>query len=548
VARTCLTRREDGRKNAGNNQSGSGVMRRAHLAWTGILVAMAIGAVPAAAAPFKCPKVGGTFTFGQEANVNSLDMMTSSAISTRNVAMNVFETLVTRDDGSSPIPELADNITVSPDGLSYTFKLRQGVKFHNGKALSTADVLASYERYKKISIQRNTFDNVDHWDVPDAATFVIHLKQVQPTFIEQLSSFAVPIVIIPAEDRDDPPQQLKTIGTGPWQLVESVPGGAVTLKRFDGYSPNTHYEDKTGFGGYKQACFDRVVFRIVTEPGARVAGMQTGELQGVEDLPTKSLAALKADKNITLIPLENWWIQIAYPNTSVPPTDNLMFRKAVQAALNMDEIMDAATDGNYRLNVGFQYPNQPTYTDAGKETYNLHDAALAKQYLEKAGYKGEPLILLTNKDYTSMYNAALVMAEQLKAIGVNAQLKMVDWPTSIAMRQKWDSGWNFFFTGWGTEPSLGVVPTMQVLVPSNPVYIPKPGAEDPELAADFKDMLSLPTPEGRQAAFARMQKHTLENVYVLPFGSLTKVQAVRSNVKGFRPFRIPRVSNVWFEN
>ncbi len=108
--------------------------------------------------------------------------------------------------------------------------------------------------------------------------------------------------------------------------------------------------------------------------------------------------------------------------------------------------------------------------------------------------------------------------------------------------------WNFFFTGWGTEPSLGVIPTMQVLVPPNPVYIPKPGAEDPELAGDFKDMLSLPTPEGRQAAFVRMQKYTLEQMYVLPFGSLTKVQAVRSNVKGFKPFRIPRVSNVWFEN
>ena len=66
---------------------------------------------------------------------------------------------------------------------------------------------------------------------------------------------------------------------------------------------------------------------------------------------------LKHDKDITLIPIQNWSILIAYANLSQPPTDNLMFRKAVQAALNMDEVMDAATDGNYRLNVGFQYPN-----------------------------------------------------------------------------------------------------------------------------------------------------------------------------------------------
>ena len=434
----------------------------------------------------------------------------------------------------------------SPDHLTYTFHLRQGVKFHNGKTLSSADVLASYERYKSIGLQRNTFDNIASWEVPDAGSFVIHLKQPQPTFLEQLSSFAVPIVIIPAEHKDDPPQQLKTIGTGPWELVQSVPGSFVKLKRFDGYRANTHYDDKTGFGGYKQACFDTVTFRIVTEPGARLAGLQTGELQGVEDIPTKSAAELKNDKNIRLIPLQNWWIQIAYSNMQQVPTDNLAFRQAVQAALNMDEIMDAATDGNYRLNVGFAYPTQPTYTDAGKQTYNIHDPVLAKKYLAEAGYKNEPVVLLTNKDYTSMYNAALVMSEQMKAVGINAQLKVVDWPTSIAMRQKPDSGWNFFFTGWGTEPSLGPIPTMQVLVPPNPVYAPKPDQVDPELVADFRAMGMLPTAEGRQAAFAKMQQRTLEQVYVVPFGSLTKVQAVRANVEGYKPFRIPRMSNVWF--
>jgi ABC-type transport system substrate-binding protein len=215
------------------------------------------------------------------------------------------------------------------------------------------------------------------------------------------------------------------------------------------------YADKTFFGGYKQAFFDTVTFRIVTESGARLAGLHTGELQGVEDIPTKSAAELKNDKNVRLIPLQNWWIQTAYANTQQRPTDNLMTRKAIQAALNTDEIMDAATDGDYRLNVSFAYPTQPTYTDAGKETYNIQDTAFAKKYFVEAGYKNEPVALLTNKDYTSMYNAALVMSEQMKAVGINAQLKVVDWPTSIAMRQKPDSGWNFFFTGWGTEPSLG---------------------------------------------------------------------------------------------
>ncbi len=515
---------------------------------SGLLAALALGTAPAMAAAFKCPHVGGDFVFGQEANVNSLDQMTSTAISTRNIAMNIFETLMTRDENNHPILDLAESMQEAPDHLSYIFKLRQGVKFHNGKPLTTADVVASFERYGKVGMERSTFDNVDKWEATDPFTFVIHMKRVQPTFIEKMSSFSIPIVIIPAEDRDDPPQQLKTIGTGPWQLVENVPGSYVKLKRYDGYVANPQFEDRTGFGGYKQACFDTVTFRIVTEPGARVAGLQTGELQAVEDVPTKSVADLKTNKSVTLLPLLNWWIQIALPNTSQPPSDNLAFRKAVQAALDMDEIMDAASDGNYKLNVGFQYPNQPDYTDAGKETYNLHDPALVKKYLAASGYKGEPVVLLTDKDYAPMYNSSLVMQQQLQAVGINAQLKVVDWPTSVQMALKPDTGWNFFFTGWGTQPALGGLSTMAFLAPPTAAYMPKGGKDDPDLVAAWTGMNTLPSDAERQAAFAKMQSLVLERVYALPFGSLTKVQATRANVSGFKPFRIPRMSNVWFSN
>ena len=523
-------------------------MSRGKLGLATTLFCAAILAPQAADAAFKCPKVGGAFVFGQEANVNSLDEMGSSTISTRNIAMNMFEALMTRDENTAPIPELAETVTEAPDHLSYVFKLRQGIRFHNGKAMSSADVVASFERYARVGILRSMLGNVAGWEATDPGTFVIRMKKAQPSFLLQLSSFSVPIIIIPAENKDDPALQLKIVGTGPFQLTEFTPGSQVRLRRNDAYSPNAGFDDRTGFGGYKQACFDTVTFRIVTEAGARVAGMKTGELQGVEDLPTKSLAELKTDKNVTLLPLLNWWIQISIPNVSVPPTDNVTFRRAVQAALDMDEIMDAASDGNYKLNVGLRYPNNPDYTDAGKETYNVKDPARARALLKEADYKGEPLVLLTNKDYASMYNAALVMSEQLKAVGINVQLKVVDWPTSVNMALKSDSGWNFFFTGWGTQPALGGLDTVQLLINPNASYKPKDDRDDPDLLAAWNDMNNLTDPAGRQAAFGRAQKLILERVYVLPFGSLTKVQAVRANVQGFKPFRIPRMSNVWFSN
>src|SRR5580693_7642236 len=120
-----------------------------------------VAALPAAAAPFKCAHVGGDFTFGQEANINSLDQMTSSTISTRNIAMNVFEALMTRDENFSPILDLAASMTEAPDHLTYTFKLRQGVHFHNGREMTSADVAASFDRYARIGLERGMLANVD---------------------------------------------------------------------------------------------------------------------------------------------------------------------------------------------------------------------------------------------------------------------------------------------------------------------------------------------------------------------------------------------------
>ena len=103
-------------------------MKRLSLSTGLVAAAMALSAAPLLAAPFTCPTRGGDLVFGQEANVNSLDQMTSSTISTRNIAMNIYETLITRDENNKPIPELAESMQESPDGMSYTFKLRQGTR------------------------------------------------------------------------------------------------------------------------------------------------------------------------------------------------------------------------------------------------------------------------------------------------------------------------------------------------------------------------------------------------------------------------------------
>jgi len=355
----------------------------------------------------------------------------------------------------------------------------------------------------------------------------------------------VPIIIIPAENKDAPAQQLPSMGTGPFQMEQFVADSTVKLKRFAGYKPDDRYTDLDGFGGYKVACLDTVTFRMVTESGARVAGLETVELQGVEDVPTIAQKRIAANKDIRLLKLSNFWLNALYGNWSAPPTNNKLFRQAVLAALDFDEIMEAASDGDYKPNLGYQYPGTNYYTEVGKELLNQHDTAKAQRLLAEAGYKGEKVVLLTNKDYPSLYNSALVTAQQLKGVGINAELLVLDWPTALQKSMKGTPDWNFFFTGWITYVAVGGMQTLRPMAEPNPVYTPPDGKTDPAFMRAFEDVSNGATLEIRQAAFARAQQIALDDVMVIPTGVMPKVQGVRANVQHYVPFYNPRMYNVW---
>ncbi len=520
--------------------------RRHALVATCAGAALAAGAASALAAPFSCPQTGGDLVFALEARVPSLDQHTSNAGATRNVAVNVFETLITRDDKLNPTLELAESMAESADKLSYTFKLRQGVKFHNGKTMSSADVAASFARYRKVGVDRSILEPVDGWTTPDASTFVIKLKKPLPTFIEQLSSFVVPIVIIPAENAEAPPQQLPTVGTGPFQLEEFRGDSHVKLKRFADYQPDKRQTDINGFTGYKQACVNTVTFRMMTEPAARTAALEVGEIHGVEDVPFASIKRLSANKDLVIARNERGMMNVAYPNFSNPPTDNPKVRQAILAAMDFDEIMDAATEGVYKLNTGFQYPGQLYYSEAGKNLLNQKNKDKARKLLAEGGYKGEKVTLLTNREFPFMYTTALVMAEQLKAVGINAELLVLDWPAALAMSQKETKGWNFFYTGWVTVVAIGGPQTMRQLAP--PASVQRwPGEPDAEFMAAFRQLSEAATIDERKAGFAKAQERAIDQVMAVPFGVMPKTQAVRANVQNFRSYYVPRMSNIWIK-
>ncbi len=508
--------------------------------WGALLLVSVCAALSAQGA--LAQKMSEILVFGQEATPPTLDPHFSTSVATRNVAMHIFEQLITRDENNKVIPELAQSWQISPDQLTYTFKIRTGLKFHNGKELTSADVKASFERYQRVGLAKVTLAPVVAMSAPDPATFVIKVDKPQPVFLEELSAFVVPIAIIPAEQASKEGGKLDLIGTGPMQFVEWVPDSHIRLKRFEGYQPDTRYKGTDGFGGQKKMWFDTVDFKIVKEAGARVAGLESGQLQIIGDLPAESAKRLANDKSIVIHDLKNFWLHGAWVNHARPPTNDLRVRRAIQIALDMEEIMEIATDGAYTLQPGFQYPGNPYYVTNGEALYNVKDPKKAAALLKEAGYNGEELVIITNSSYQSMYKAAQVVAEQLKAIGLKVRLDVFDWGTAMKNRRD-PNAWNLWFTGQGTGPSIGPFTAMKdVVSPQKNQFV-----ADPVLDKLFAELVSGTTFEARKATFGKFQERVYDQVLFLKFGDLIRKQAARSNVKGFKPYRIPRMWNVWLE-
>jgi peptide/nickel transport system substrate-binding protein len=232
---------------------------------------------------------------------------------------------------------------------------------------------------------------------------------------------------------------------------------------------------------------------------------------------------------------------VEYVNCGIPPTDNLEVRRAIQAALNIDQISKIATDGLYQLDSGYQYPKFPYYVKGpGNELYDARDPVRAKESLAKAGYRGEKLTLVTNSDFQNMNKATIVIGDQLRAIGMNVDIKVYDWPTSLAKLND-SGGWNLWSDSLGLAPSVGDVVGVIRRFTGDKNFQKR---QDPVLDSLFAQLADGPTLVARREAFRKMQERVYDQVYAIRLGDEGYIQASRSWVTGFVPYRVPRMWDV----
>ncbi|MEY8437012.1 ABC transporter substrate-binding protein [Atopobiaceae bacterium 24-176] len=467
---------------------------------------------------------------GIAANPPTLDVHGVNSNIVDGIGMHIYESLFSLDENYNPTPVLAESYDVSEDGKTYTIKLREGVKFHNGKTMDADDVVASMNAWLARSSKAALLKGAEFSRVDDATVRLV-VPEATGDIITQLAGPIQFAAIYPASVVESAGEEGVTefVGTGPYRLSDWKQDQCVSLVRFEDYSQPEG--DSSGLTGRKLAIADTLNFKVIPDETTRVAALQSGEIDVAEEVPLERYEELSGDDRIKLS-VQNGGTMNLFLNTSEGPLANADLRQAVLASLNMDDIMLAAygDESLYSLDPSWSALGDAQWdSKAGAELYNQNNEAKAKELMEKAGYNGQTLTIVATPDYADMYAASLVIQEQLRQAGFNVELEESDFATFMERRA--DPGQYDLFV---TSNSYNPLPVQLSVL--NPTWA---GLDAPEVTEGVAKIRAAETPEQAKAAWDELQGFIYEHGAATVLGHYTGLYAVGADVDGFDYLRYP---------
>ncbi|MCC9069811.1 ABC transporter substrate-binding protein [Arthrobacter cryoconiti] len=428
----------------------------------------------------------------------TLDVQLTTTSASQIIMRNVYESLVTLDKNYEVTTALAEKYTTSEDGKTYLFDLRKGVKFQNGKEMTSADVVASMTRWAALNAKAIQF-------LP-GVTFTSKGDYVVEMTLQERAADALNILAAGSQMAAIMPKELvppagKTqvsefVGTGPYKFVKWEKDQFIQLSKYDDYKDNGL--EPSGNSGNKAVFVKDLIFRFITDPSTRAAGVRSGQYDIATNIPASSYDTLKSQKNVKVF-TEPTGHLISVFNQRSGPTSNLKVRQAINAAMDSTAIMNTAFPSEKLVHLTADYMPSTTRwaSDAGKEEYNQHNVAKAKQLLSEAGYNGEPIHILTSRDYDYMFKAAVVIQQQLEAVGMKVDLDVTDYATVVEKRSK-DTGWDMAMASFVYQSNPSQLYAVSSTFAGSVKDVPK---RDQLL----KDLRAAATPEAAQAVWATLQ-------------------------------------------
>jgi peptide/nickel transport system substrate-binding protein len=496
--------------------------------------------------PAAAQRRGGVLRIGMIGEPPALDAHWTTAAITDVLTNHLYESLYTLDADRRPIPMLAESLpTVSKDGLVYTIKLRQGVKFHNGKELGSDDVVASLRRWgQQSSYGKPLFALVTDLRAVDRLTLELRLKDPSPIVLISLAVANNAGVIYPKEiaERFKPQDKVtEYVGTGPFRFAEWKPDRYIRMVRFDDYKPRP--ERPNGYGGAKTAYVDELRWMPVPDVATRLAQLETGELDFADDLNLDQYDRIRAHPQVVPIVAKPYFWLAAVFNKKEGLMTNVKLRQAWQAALDIEPIMKNVAGGKsefYRMDSSLAFPEiVDWHTRIPGLPWNERNREKARQLLQEAGYRGEPVRFVTTQEYKFSYDLALLTKQQLEDVGFVIDLQVVDWSTLVQRRNN-PKAFDAFTTGFGPyyDPSHALA-----------LSCSWPGWTcDEEIQRLNGELIRETDPKKRHALWEQQTRLFYEKVPSIRYGDLHGLRAARKSLKGFNDrMDRPRFHGVWLE-
>ncbi|MGF7173237.1 ABC transporter substrate-binding protein [Azospirillum doebereinerae] len=457
------------------------------------------------------------------------------------ITQHVFETLYTFDAEWKIVPLLASGQPkVSADGKVYAFPLRSGVTFHDGSPMTAEDVVASLERWTKLSPRgKTTAPMIESIAATDAATVTVTLKESFTPLLALLAMSNGAAAIVPKGQIDGAAPLKQFIGTGPYKLLEHKPDQHIRLVRFDGYA--SPQGPASGYGGARAAKIGEVRFVPVPNAATRVAGMLAGQYQFADSLPAEMLGRFKNAPSVKPVIVKPFGFPLMIMNSKTGVLANQTLRQSVLAALTPGDMMLAGFgDPAFFATEGSIYsPGTPFYDAASAKPYSENSGKKAAELRKTAGYKGEPIRIMTSTQYDFLYKMSLVAQAQLQAAGFTVDLQVLDWATLLQKRGD-EKAWDAFFTyhTFVPEPSL-----ITVLNPSYPGWWDTP--EKREALAAFN---REPDAAARKDKWVELQKRFYTEVPSIKVGDFYNLAAASDKLKNYTPSPWPFFWNAELSN
>jgi peptide/nickel transport system substrate-binding protein len=508
----------------------------------GIGVAAAAAATAVPRLPARAADDKKTLRFIAQSDLRVLDPIWTTAYISRNHGYCIYDTLFAIDTEFAPKPQMVGDYDVSPDKLTYHFKLRDGLNFHDGSPVKGTDCVASLKRWMVRDSHGQSMALVLDAMTPDGdKAFTIKLKEPFSLLLDALAkvSSLAPFIMPERVANTDPFTQItETIGSGPLKFVkeEFQPGHMVVYVKNTDYVPRK--EPPSWASGGKVVKVDRVEWLYIPDAMTKVAALNAGEADWWENPPIDVVPVMTANPDIIVQPADALPQPIMVKvNHLQPPFNNPKMRQALMAVASQSDFLTALAGDkkNWQECPSFFTCSGPMANDAGSQALTgPRDYDKAKKLIAEAGYKGEKIVILDAVDLPVAHTQALVIADDCKKLGLNIEVQSMDWGTLVTRRASKEpvdkGGWSIFATGWVGSDLIDPAENPALRTNGEKGHFGWP--TDDKIEALRAQWIKATTSDERKKLAQQIQERAFEVVPYIPTGQWISPTAFRKSVKG----------------